>query len=53
MKYLFQIFYRLNSGGNKLYNQEIRNCIFQGSLNSLLKELARTPEGYYFANTDL
>lgn len=53
MKYLFQIFYRLNSGGNKLYNQEIRNCIFQGSLNSLLKDLARTPEWYYFANTDL
>lgn len=52
MKYLFQIFYRLNSGGNKLYNQEIRNCIFQGSFNSLLKELARTPEWYDFANTD-
>ena len=52
MKYLFQIFYRLNSGGNKLYNQEIRNCIFQGSFNTLLKELARTPEWYTFANTD-
>lgn len=52
MKYLFQIFYRLNSGGNKLYNQEIRNCIFQGPFNSLLKELARTPEWYNFANTD-
>lgn len=52
MKYLFQIFYRLNSGGNKLYNQEIRNCIFQGSFNSLLKKMARTPEWYDFANTD-
>jgi hypothetical protein len=52
MKYLFQIFYRLNSGGNKLYNQEIRNCIFQGSFNSLLKELARTPEWFNFAKTD-
>ena len=51
MKYLFQIFYRLNSGGNKLYNQEIRNCIFQGTFNSLLKELARTQEWYDFANT--
>ncbi|WP_078063391.1 DUF262 domain-containing protein [Bacteroides ihuae] len=50
MKYLFQIFYRLNSGGNKLYNQEIRNCIFQGNLNSLLKRLARTPSWYAFAN---
>lgn len=52
MKYLFQIFYRLNSGGNKLYNQEIRNCIFQGPFNDLLKELARTQEWYKFANTD-
>lgn len=52
MKYLFQIFYRLNSGGNKLYNQEIRNCIFQGPFNSLLKELARTPEWCNFAKTN-
>lgn len=52
MKYLFQIFYRLNSGGNKLYNQEIRNCIFQGPFNTLLKKLARTPEWYDFSNTN-
>lgn len=38
--YLFTIFHRLNTGGNKLNNQEIRNCIFNGSFNSLLKELA-------------
>lgn len=44
MQYLFQIFYRLNSGGNKLYNQEIRNCIFQGNFNTLLKTMARSPE---------
>lgn len=48
MKYLFQIFHRLNSGGNKLYNQEIRNCIFQGSFNTLLKELARSQEWLSF-----
>ncbi len=53
MKYLFQIFYRLNSGGNKLYNQEIRNCIFQGSFNTLLKELARSNEWLGFAGTTL
>lgn len=41
---MFQIFYRLNSGGNKLYNQEIRNCIFQGNFNTLLKDLARSPD---------
>lgn len=37
MHYLFTIFHRLNTGGNKLSNQEIRNCIFQGSFNNLLK----------------
>lgn len=34
----------MNSGGNKLYNQEIRNCIFQGNFNTLLKDLARSPD---------
>jgi esterase/lipase len=37
MKYLFTIFHRLNTGGLKLNNQEIRNCIFNGSFNKLLK----------------
>lgn len=53
MKYLFQIFHRLNSGGNKLYNQEIRNCIYQGRFNTLLKELARTDAWLVFAGTTL
>jgi hypothetical protein len=53
MKYLFQIFHRLNSGGNKLYNQEIRNCIYQGSFNTLLKELARIDKWLEFADTDI
>ena len=39
MEYLFTIFHRLNSGGLKLNNQEIRNCIYGGALNNLLKEL--------------
>lgn len=39
MEYLFTIFHRLNTGGMKLNNQEIRNCIYGGSLNGLLKEL--------------
>lgn len=38
-QYLFTIFHRLNTGGQKLNNQEIRNCIYQGDLNRLLKEL--------------
>jgi hypothetical protein len=38
-EYIFTIFHRLNSGGVKLNNQEIRNCIYNGDFNSLLKEL--------------
>ena len=41
--YLFTIFHRLNSGGKKLTNQEIRNCIYQGTLNDLLKENCQYP----------
>lgn len=40
-EYLFTIFHRLNSGGLKLNNQEIRNCIYNGTFNSLLKYLAK------------
>jgi len=43
-EYLFTIFHRLNSGGNKLNNQEIRNCIYSGKFNSLLKELVLSKE---------
>jgi hypothetical protein len=39
--YLFTIFHRLNTGAMKLNNQEIRNCIYSGPLNNLLKELNR------------
>lgn len=39
LHYLFTIFHRLNTGGNKLSNQEIRNCIFSGNFNDLLKEI--------------
>lgn len=38
-RYLFTIFHRLNTGGMKLNNQEIRNCIYSGDFNRLLKEL--------------
>lgn len=37
--YLFTIFHRLNTGGMKLNNQEIRNCIYNGSFNKRLKEI--------------
>jgi Protein of unknown function DUF262 len=42
MRYLFTIFHRLNSGGVRLTNQEIRNCIFTGHFNGLLKKFDKT-----------
>ena len=34
----YHIFERLNTGGTPLKPQEIRNCVFSGGFNSLLKE---------------
>lgn len=42
LEYLFTIFHRLNTGGMKLNNQEIRNCIYGGPFNRLLKTLDET-----------
>jgi len=42
-EYIFMIFHRLNSGGTKLTNQEIRNCIYSGPFNEFLKELNHNP----------
>jgi len=36
----FEMFERLNTGGVPLNDQELRNCVFHGRLNNLLKELA-------------
>ncbi|MFF1963365.1 DUF262 domain-containing protein [Streptomyces sp. NPDC058232] len=36
----FDVFERLNTGSAMLAAQELRNCIYRGSLNSFLKELA-------------
>lgn len=33
---LFQVFERINTSGTSLNNQEIRNCVYQGQLNTLL-----------------
>jgi len=41
--YLFTIFHRLNTGAMRLNNQEIRNCIYSGPLNNLLKDLNKNP----------
>ena len=36
---MFQIFERINTGGMTLNDQEVRNCVYQGALNTLLFEL--------------
>lgn len=36
---LFQIFERINTSGKTLMPQEIRNCVYQGNLNTLLFNL--------------
>lgn len=43
MEYLFTIFHRLNAGGMRLNNQEIRNCIYSGTFNNLLRDLDKDP----------
>jgi len=43
-RYLFTIFHRLNTGAMRLNNQEIRNCIYAGPFNELLKELNKTAD---------
>lgn len=39
MEFLFTTFHRLNKGGVTLNNQEIRNCIYSGSFNDMLKRI--------------
>lgn len=46
MDYLFTIFHRLNSGGVRLNNQEIRNCIYSGTFNDALKEFDRKDQSW-------
>lgn len=41
---MFLIFERLNTGGVILNEMEIRNCLYQGRLNDLIKELAQLNE---------
>lgn len=37
----FEMFERLNLGAEKLNDQELRNCIYRGKYNNLLRELAK------------
>lgn len=40
----FDIFERLNRGSVKLNEQELRNCIYRGNFNDLLKELVKNKD---------
>lgn len=41
---LYQVFERINTSGRPLNAQEIRNCVYQGTFNSLLLELNKLPK---------
>jgi len=43
----FEVFERLNTGSVSLNDQELRNCIYRGEFNKLLKELAEDPDFMY------
>lgn len=44
MKVRFDLFERLNTGGIKLTDQEIRACVFRGPFNDLLADLAKNED---------
>ncbi len=50
---LFQVFERINTSGRTLTPQEIRNCVYQGSFNSLLFELNDLPEWRYLFGQEI
>jgi hypothetical protein len=43
----FEIFARLNTGSVPLNDQELRNCVFRGKFNELLKELSQDKDFKY------
>lgn len=43
----FEIFARLNTGSVPLNDQELRNCVFRGKFNNLLKELSEDADFRY------
>jgi hypothetical protein len=46
----FEIFERLNTGSVSLNDQELRNCVYRGPYNDLLKELSQDPDFMYLLN---
>ncbi|MEI8635062.1 DUF262 domain-containing protein [Vibrio sp. PP-XX7] len=50
---LYQIFERINTGGRPLAAQEIRNCVYQGSLNSMLIEANKNEDWRHFMGEEV
>lgn len=48
----FNVFERLNTGAMALNDQELRNCIYRGSYNDLLKELASNTDFQQIVGTE-
>ena len=50
----YEIFSRLNLGAVKLKDQEVRNCIYRGTFNTMLRNIADTDENvkslFHYAN---
>lgn len=46
----FEIFERLNTGSVALNDQELRNCIYRGNYNKLLKEMSENEDFRYLLN---
>jgi hypothetical protein len=46
----FKIFERLNTGAVSLNDQELRNCVYRGTYNNLLKDLSRDEDFMYLLN---
>src|SRR5439155_18378067 len=48
----FEIFERLNTGSVSLNDQELRNCVYRGKFNDLLKELSTYSDFRYLLGLD-
>ena len=49
---ILEVFGRLNTGGMALHGQEIRNCIYEGPFNELLKELNKNKDWRKIVGTE-
>lgn len=49
---LYQVFERINTSGKTLNAQEIRNCVYQGAMNTLLFKLNKNPEWRYLYGSE-